>query len=91
MKPKFIVDVRSPQEFSRTHVEGAVNIPLEGIEQNIGVLPGLEKGSDIVLYCLSGARSAMAVSVLKQLGYTGAVNGGGISTMALNHPTASAS
>ena len=90
MKPKFIIDVRSPQEFSRSHVAGAVNIPLEEIHRRIDALAGVEKDSDIVLYCLSGARSSMAVSILAQMGYTGAVNGGGLSTMAMNHRTVSA-
>ena len=90
MKPMFIIDVRSPQEFDRQHIEGAVNVPLDVIEQRIGSIAGLEKNSDILLYCLSGARSGMAVSILAQLGYTGARNGGAIATLAMNYRSTSA-
>ena len=82
--PAFIIDARSPQEFAAGHLKGAVNIPHDRIEQAIGSIDGLEKNSAILLYCLSGARSAFACQVLAQLGFTRAVNGGAMATLLLN-------
>ena len=82
--PAFIIDVRSPQEFAAGHLKGAVNIPHDRIEQAIGAIDGLERTSPILLYCLSGARSAFACQVLAQLGFTRAVNGGAMATLLLN-------
>src|SRR5690554_7755207 len=50
----FIVDVRTPGEFASGHFEGAVNIPVKEVEQNLSKFDGEEQ---IVVYCRSGARS----------------------------------
>lgn len=84
MNPSFIIDVRSPQEFAAGHLVGAVNIPYEQILHRIDSLEGLEKSSELLLYCLSGARSAVACSLLAQHGYTRALNGGSMSTLLMN-------
>ena len=84
MNPSFIIDVRSPQEFAAGHLVGAVNIPYEQILHRIDSLEGLEKSSELLLYCLSGARSAAACSLLAQHGYTRALNGGSMSTLLMN-------
>ena len=84
MQPAFLIDVRSPLEFAAGHVKGAVNIPLDRIEQAIGSIEGLEKTSPILLYCLSGARSAFACQILAQRGFTQARNGGAMATLLLN-------
>jgi rhodanese-related sulfurtransferase len=64
----FVVDVRQPEEYSRGFVEGAVNIPLRELAQNLQALPAMDK--DIVLVCESGHRSAVGMAVLQMLGYT---------------------
>ena len=83
-QPAFIIDVRSPLEFAAGHLKGAINIPHDRIEQAIGAIDGLERTSPILLYCLSGARSAFACQVLAQRGYTRAMNGGAMATLLLN-------
>ena len=88
MQPAFLIDVRSPLEFAAGHVKGAVNIPLDRIEQAIGSIEGLEKTSPILLYCLSGARSAFACQILAQRGFTQARNGGAMATLLLNYERA---
>jgi len=83
-QPAFIIDVRSPQEYSAGHLKGAFNIPLDRIEQAIDSIEGLEKTSAILLYCQSGARSAFACQMLAQRGFTRAMNGGAMATLLLN-------
>lgn len=83
-----IIDVRSPQEYATGHVKGAINIPYELIAQQIGTLSGVEKSTPLLLYCLSGARSAVACAILAQLGFSNAVNGGALSVLLLNHELA---
>ena len=71
-----IVDVRSSWEFESEHIPGAKNIPLEEIPAKAAEFKNL--GTPIVLYCRSGNRSGMGVSILKQNGVTEVYNGGGL-------------
>ena len=59
-----ILDVRTPDEFARGSVPGAINIPVQELESN---LP--EEGRPILCFCLSGGRSGTATSILKSKGY----------------------
>ena len=77
-KPQAIIDVRTPAEFAAGHVDGAINIPLEVIGQQITSLKDLKKDSTIVLYCRSGKRSEAARATLAGQGYTKVVNAGGL-------------
>ena len=73
-----VVDVRTAQEFSGGHIEGAVNIPINVIDRRLG---DHAKDKPIIVYCHSGARSASAKRVLTQSGYTNVVNGGSLHRM----------
>ena len=73
-----IVDVRSAEEFRDGAYPGAVNIPLNELSRRLGEIP---KDKPVVLYCMSGARSASAARVLKQAGFPDVVNAGGLSDM----------
>ena len=42
-----------------------------------------DKSTPIVMYCQAGGRSAMACSILQQLGYNCVANGGGVGGLAL--------
>jgi rhodanese-related sulfurtransferase len=64
----FIVDVRQPEEYSQGFIDGAVNIPLRELAQNLQALPGMDK--DIVLVCDNGHRSAIGMAILQMLGYS---------------------
>ncbi len=59
-----LVDVRSPEEYDDSNIEGSINIPLEIIEECEN-LP--EKG--MILYCRSGIRSLDAMQKLIKMGY----------------------
>jgi phage shock protein E len=77
-----LVDVRSPGEFASGHVEGALNMPLDRLQiEAPKALP--DPSAEVVLYCLSGARSHMAMVWLQQMGYTGARNGGSVGMVAM--------
>lgn len=69
----FLVDVRTPQEFSEGSVKGAVNIPLSEIESRIDEFKDKKQ---IVVFCRSGSRSTEAKRILEANGITGVVNGG---------------
>ena len=71
-----IVDVRTPEEFKTGHLKGAVNIPLDKLQERLDEFRKMPK--PILAYCRSGARSGMAVGILKQNGIDQAVNGGGL-------------
>jgi phage shock protein E len=74
-----IVDVRTVMEFQSGHVPGAINIPLDEIQNKLEEFKQLPK--PIVVYCRSGARSGMAMSILKQSGIHEVYNGGGLADM----------
>lgn len=76
------IDVRSSGEFGGGYLDGAVNVPLDQLQHQIGhVAP--DRHRELVLYCASGARSAFACAVLQQMGYTCVRNGGGIGLLAM--------
>jgi len=70
-----LVDVRTPQEYSRGALPGAVNVPLQnllvGIQQ-------LEKNKPIILYCASGMRSQQAAQALSIFGHAAVHDLGGL-------------
>ncbi|WP_025129520.1 metalloregulator ArsR/SmtB family transcription factor [Pseudomonas sp. PH1b] len=43
-----LLDVRAPEEFARGHLPGAINIPVEELEQRLAELPA---GQELVAYC----------------------------------------
>jgi thiosulfate/3-mercaptopyruvate sulfurtransferase len=78
-----IVDVRTSEEYDGTHgkpcdprqghIPGAKNLDiyrLMDLEPEAAVAElGVEPGTEIVAYCHSGGRSAMAAQILRALGY----------------------
>ena len=62
-----LVDVRTKREFDGGHIGGAVNIP---VQELIGRMDELgERDRDVVVYCQSGGRSAIAKRVLESSGF----------------------
>jgi phage shock protein E len=74
-----LLDVRSNREYASGHIPGARNIPIEEIPYKAEELKSIN--SPIVVYCLSGGRSGMAVNILKQIGVANVYNGGGLGDM----------
>ncbi|TBX69615.1 rhodanese-like domain-containing protein [Flavobacterium silvisoli] len=75
----FLVDVRSPLEFSAEKVPGSVNIPLDQIRNH---LDKFKNKKNIVVFCRSGARSGQAKSILEQNGFSNVTNAGSWQTVA---------
>ena len=74
-----VVDVRSKAEFNDGHYPKATNIPLDVLQTRINEFGSKDKS--IIVYCASGARSAMAARMLKSVGYVDVVNAGGLRDM----------
>jgi len=62
-----VIDVRKKSEFDSEHIEGAVNIPLNQINQHLEKFP---KEQEFVLHCAGGYRSMIAASILQQRGWS---------------------
>lgn len=70
-----VLDVREPGEYAAGCLPGAVNIPRGVLEFQIGNHPAFQaREAEILVYCLSGGRSALAVEALQKLGYSQAVS-----------------
>ena len=63
-----LVDVREPWEFEVSHLEGAKLIPIGDI---IRRMDEIDPAKDTVLHCKMGGRSAQAIQMLRQAGFTG--------------------
>ncbi|MEZ4794885.1 MAG: rhodanese-like domain-containing protein [Flavobacteriaceae bacterium] len=61
-----VIDVRKKSEFDSQHVVGAVNIPLNEINNHLAEIP---KDQPFILHCAGGYRSMIAASILKQRGW----------------------
>jgi hydroxyacylglutathione hydrolase len=60
-----IIDVRSPEEWRRGHLPGAIHIPLALLPERIG---DLDASAPIVMQCQGGGRSSIATSLLQSRG-----------------------
>ena len=71
----FLLDVRTPEEWNESHVDGAVLIPLNELDARVSELP---TDQDILIICRSGNRSASARDLLRGYGLkrTTSINGG---------------
>lgn len=57
-----LVDVRNPDEYAQSHARGAVNIPLDELEERRGELPS---DPAPMVICGTGGRSDMAATMLR--------------------------
>jgi molybdopterin/thiamine biosynthesis adenylyltransferase/rhodanese-related sulfurtransferase len=72
----FLVDVREPNEYEIVSIPGATLIP-KGEFMSGAALERLPQDKKIVLHCKSGARSAEALAVVHDAGFSDAVHVGG--------------
>lgn len=65
-----LVDALGQQHYERSHLPGAVNLPLESVDDAEQKLP--DKDAEIVVYCMNVACAASGEEVreLGEMGYT---------------------
>lgn len=64
-----LLDVRTPDEFSSGHIQGATLMPVQLLSQNLTELDEI-KNKKIIVYCASGMRSISASRTLSDNGFT---------------------
>lgn len=69
--PLQVVDVRRATEFAYGHVPGALNLPLDYINDNMDSIPVT---GNVYIHCAGGYRSVIAASILKARGISNIVN-----------------
>ncbi|HZK87057.1 MAG TPA: rhodanese-like domain-containing protein, partial [Syntrophomonas sp.] len=62
----YLLDVRTPAEVEMGMVEGAHNIPLDELRDNLDKIP---KDKEIITYCQVSLRSYIATRILRQHGF----------------------
>ena len=65
-----VVDARKPSEFSAEHVENAINIALDDVNQRFNEMPK----ETFYLHCAGGYRSVIMASILKARGVHNLIN-----------------
>lgn len=70
----FVIDLRTPQEYTASHIPGAVNIPYE----RLNTVRGLPRDVPLILYCGRGSVSMVAARELAARGYRAKTLIGGI-------------
>ena len=76
-----VLDVRTPDEFAEGHLAGAVNIDVQAADFAARAAE-LPTDAPVVVYCRSGNRSAAAVTVLRDLGFTDLTDAGAMTDAA---------
>ena len=61
------LDVREPNEWNLGHVPGALHIPRGTMETKVE--QAIPRDREVVIYCATGNRSALAADTLQQMGY----------------------
>ena len=72
-----LLDVRSPEEFQDGHLEGAISIPLEELEDHVW---RLTRDDPILVYCGHGSKSLMAARMLDRMGFLVMAATGGLAS-----------
>lgn len=62
----YLIDVRSPGEYMKSHLPGAVNITQLNINRNLHNVP---RDRMVVMYCYSGRRAARVIQIFDNNGY----------------------
>lgn len=68
---KFILDVRTPEEYNEGHVRGSILVPLNELSSRLHELP---HEGDIYVVCRSGNRSRQASEILVKEGFQNVYN-----------------
>ena len=69
-----VLDVRTQEEFDGGHIPKALNIDLRLGPGFLDAINTLDKSKSYYVYCRSGARSAQAVQIMRDLGFSETYN-----------------
>jgi adenylyltransferase/sulfurtransferase len=72
--PVWILDVREKNEFDICRIPGSTLIPLGELPKRLAELPQGPGAPEIVVHCKMGGRSAKAVALLRERGFTSVKN-----------------
>jgi hydroxyacylglutathione hydrolase len=61
-----VIDVRTPREHEKKHIEGSLSVPLNRLADHLQSLP---KDRPLLIYCAGGYRSSLAASLLQRAGF----------------------
>ena len=75
----YLIDVRTPPEYSENHIPNSISIPLANLKSKFNEITKI-LDSEIIVYCQSGMRAEKACSELVNMGYTNIKNLGGIAS-----------
>lgn len=64
-----VIDVRTPDEFSKGHLENALNYDWNGAAFDSQIAQ-LDKTKPVFVYCLSGGRSSSSARKMRSVGFT---------------------
>ncbi len=64
-----VIDVREVHEHRAGHIAGSINVPLSNFHPD-----NVPDDKPIIVYCATGGRSAMAMQILEQAGFTNVRN-----------------
>lgn len=67
LRGHMLVDVRTPQEFSKGSIPGAINMPLDSLRS---ALRDLDKSRPLLVFCQIGLRGYIAEQMLRQYGFS---------------------
>lgn len=76
---RYVIDVRTKEEFDTQNVNGAIHHDIMGMMY--GTFPNVPKDAEILVYCESGNRSMTACKMLIENGYTNVVDAGSIENL----------
>ena len=65
------IDARKPSEYDAEHLENAINIPLDYVNEQMAEVP---QNENFFLHCAGGYRSVIMASILKSRGYHNMIN-----------------
>ncbi len=80
----FVLDVRTPTEFSAGALPGASNFPVDTLREHLAELP---RDRPILTYCQAGQRGYVATRMLRQHGFDAVNLAGGYRAYRLWHPS----
>ena len=66
-----LIDVREPEEFAITRIEGATLIPMRSVPANLQQLEAKAGEATLIVFCHHGVRSLNVVNWLREQGVAG--------------------